>query len=147
MYLWAVTVFCDSTCNSSILQSLRFWVMKTPVRVLVYFKSCRLQPLWIWDVLIITKQTCRFPIGYNISVIQNYNSCKQLIKLREVHAMFYCRHFNSVRIESHSRHPSIKFLTTQTDQSKRDILIHYVLKCFWRLHWNSQIITNIETGV
>ena len=80
--------------------------------------------------MIIIEQTCRFPSGYNISVIQNYNPCKQLIKLHEVHAMFCCRHFYSVRIESHCRHRSIEFLTTQTDQSKLDILIHYVLIIF-----------------
>ena len=41
--------------------------------------------------------------------------------------MFCCRHFYSVRIEPHCRHRSTEFLTTQTDQSKRDILIDYVL--------------------
>ena len=50
--------------------------MQAPVRVLVEFKSCRLQLLWIWDVVVILiKQTCRFPSEYNFSVIQNYNSC------------------------------------------------------------------------
>ena len=41
--------------------------------------------------------------------------------------MFCCRHFYCVRIELHCKHRSIEFLTTQTDQSKRDILIDYVL--------------------
>ena len=43
--------------------------------------------------------------------------------------MFCCRHFYCVRIESHFKHRSIEFLTTQTDQSKPDILIDYVLNC------------------
>ena len=41
--------------------------------------------------------------------------------------MFCCRHFYCVRIEPHCKHRSIEFLTTQTDQSKGDILIDYVL--------------------
>ena len=41
--------------------------------------------------------------------------------------MFCCRHFYCVRIEPHWKHRSIEFLTTQTDQSKGDILIDYVL--------------------
>ena len=45
--------------------------------------------------------------------------------------MFCCRHFYRVRIEPHCKHRSIVFLTTQTDQSKGDILIDYVLKLFW----------------
>ena len=41
--------------------------------------------------------------------------------------MFCCRHFYCVRIEQHCKHRSIEFLTTQTHQTKRDILIDYVL--------------------
>ena len=41
--------------------------------------------------------------------------------------MFCCRDFYCVRIEPQCKHRSIEFLTTQTDQSKRDILIDYVL--------------------
>ena len=41
--------------------------------------------------------------------------------------MFCCYHFYCVRIEPHCKHRSIEFLTTQTDQSKRNILIDYVL--------------------
>ena len=52
---------------------------------------------------------------------------KQLTKRRQVHAMFCCRHFQCVRIKSHCRHEPTEFLTTRTDQSKRDILIQYVL--------------------
>ena len=44
--------------------------------------------------------------------------------------MFCCRHFYRVRIEPHCKHRSIEFLTTQTDQSKGDILIDYVLNIF-----------------
>ena len=44
--------------------------------------------------------------------------------------MFCCRHFYCVRIEPHCKHRSIVFLTTQTDQSKGDILIDYVLNAF-----------------
>ena len=55
---------------------------------------------------------------------------KQLTKLCQVHAMFCCRHFGCVRIEPHCRHESTEFLTTRTDQSKCDILIHYVLNLF-----------------
>ena len=47
--------------------------------------------------------------------------------------MFCCRHFYRVRIEPHYKHRSIEFLTTQTDQSKGDILIDYVLKEFYQL--------------
>ena len=53
---------------------------------------------------------------------------KQLTKL--VHAMFCCLHFYCVRVEPHCRHESTVYLTTRTGQSKRDILIHYVLLSF-----------------
>ena len=46
--------------------------------------------------------------------------------------MFCCRHFYCIRIEPHCKHRSIKFLTAQTDQSKRDILIYYVLRRLFR---------------
>ena len=46
-------------------------------------------------------------------------------KLSQV--MFCCRHFYRIRIEPHCKHRSIEFLTMQTDQSKGDILIDYVL--------------------
>ena len=41
-----------------------------------------------------------------------------------------CRPFYCVGIEPHCKHGSIEFSTTQTDQSKRDILIDYVLIFF-----------------
>ena len=47
--------------------------------------------------------------------------------------MFCCRHFYRFRIEPHCKHRSIEFLTTQTDQSKGDILIDYVLKVIFIL--------------
>ena len=40
--------------------------------------------------------------------------------------MFCCGHFHCVRIEPHRKRMCIEFLTTQTDQSKCDILIDYV---------------------
>ena len=40
--------------------------------------------------------------------------------------MFSCRHFYCVWVEPHCKHRPVEFLTTQTDQSKRDILIDYV---------------------
>ena len=46
--------------------------------------------------------------------------------------MFCCRHFYRVRIKPHCKHRSIEFLTTQTDQSKGDIVIDYVLSLFHR---------------
>ena len=54
--------------------------------------------------------------------------------------MFFCHHFYCVRIETHCRHRSTKFLTTQSDQSKRDILVGHVLNCFQKckmknFHW------------
>ena len=45
--------------------------------------------------------------------------------------MLCCRHFYCVRIEPHFRHQSAKFLTKQTDQSKRNILIDDVLNYFF----------------
>ena len=42
--------------------------------------------------------------------------------------MFYCSHFYCVRIEPHCKHRSIEFLTTQTDQPKRDILIMFLIE-------------------
>ena len=44
--------------------------------------------------------------------------------------MFCCRHFHCVRIEPTRKRRCIEFLTTQTDQSKCDILIDYVQKYF-----------------
>ena len=44
--------------------------------------------------------------------------------------MFYCCHFYFVRIEPHCRHRSTEVLIMQTDQSKRDILIDYVLMIY-----------------
>ena len=41
---------------------------------------------------------------------------------------FYCHHSYCVRIETlQCKHRSIEFLTTQTDQSKSNIFIDYVL--------------------
>ena len=56
---------------------------------------------------------------------------------------FCCRHFYCVRIEPHCKHRSIEFLTTQTDQSKRDILINYVLINFLNKsnHWWGSILS------
>ena len=45
--------------------------------------------------------------------------------------MFCCRHFHCVRIEPTRKRRCIEFLTTQTDQSKCDILIDYVLKQYF----------------
>ena len=58
---------------------------------------------------------------------ENENACS------ENFVMFCCRQFYCIRIELHCKHMSIEFLTTQTDQSKRDILIDYVLILFFRL--------------
>ena len=79
-------------------QSFWFWVMQAPVFVEV--ESCMLWLLQIWDVVVkMITQTCRFPIW--ISVLQNYNTGKQLTKPRQVHVMFCCRYFYCVRIEPH----------------------------------------------
>ena len=48
--------------------------------------------------------------------------------------MFCCRHFYCVQIEPHCKHRSIEFLTTQTGQSKGDILINYVLSYEYTNH-------------
>ena len=55
---------------------------------------------------------------------------KQLTKLRHVHVMFCYRHFYCVVIKPHCINRSATFKTTQTDQSKHDILIGYVLNLF-----------------
>ena len=61
-------------------------------------------------------------------------ACKKLKKRRQVHVVFCCRHFYYVRIKSHCRHRSTELLTTQTDQSKRYVLIDYVLKQLYGIY-------------
>ena len=54
--------------------------------------------------------------------------------------IFCCRHFHCVRIEPTRKRRCIEFLTTQTDQSKCDILIDYVLNIALKhIIWRFQI--------
>ena len=52
---------------------------------------------------------------------------KQLTKLRQVHAMFCVAISSGFESNHNCRHESTEFLTTRADQSKHDILVHYVL--------------------
>ena len=60
--------------------------------------------------------------------------------------MFCCRHFYCVRIEPHCKHRSIEFLTTQTDQSKGNILIDYVLTVFYPFSKCKNLGGNMKTA-
>ena len=120
LYLWNMTVFMiqfetlpvllilSNACSSS--SSCRICIIQAPALVDLRRRSF---------IMIKFSRT-----------VQHAPAYKQLTKLRQVPAMFCCRHFWCVRIEPHRRHESTEFLTTRTDHSKRYILFHYVLKNF-----------------
>ena len=117
LYLWTMIVFTIQFETLPVLlilnnagsssSSCRIWIMQAPVLVELR-RRC--------FVMIKVSRTVPHALAY-----------KQLTKLLQVHAMFCCRHFQRVRIERHCRHDTTEFLTTRTDQSKRDILIYYDL--------------------
>ena len=119
-YLWTTTVLMIqfetppdililSNAGSS-SSSRRIWIMQAPALVDMRHRS--------------------FIMIKFFRTVPHAPAYKQLTKLRQVPAMFCCRHFQCVQIKPHCRHESTKFLTTRTDQSKRGILIHYVLIMF-----------------
>ena len=59
---------------------------------------------------------------------ENATNLERFRKILSSHVC--CRHFHCVRIEPTRKRRCIEFLTTQTDQSKCDILIDYVLIVF-----------------
>ena len=81
--------------------------------------------------MIMIKQTCSFPTSY--SIFQNYNSCTGMQGTHKTSSStcnVLLSSFLQRSIESHCRQRSTEFSTTQTDQSKCDILIDYVPMSF-----------------
>ena len=124
LYLWIMTVsmiqfetlpalLILSNAGSS-SSSSGSWTMRTPALVDLRHRSF---------IMIKFSRTVPNALAY-----------KQLTKLRQVYAMFCCRHFYCVLIEPHCRHESTEFSKTRTDQSKRAILIHHVLMGYSRKH-------------
>ena len=103
-----VLLILGDACSGSSFS--RIWIKQAPA--LVDLK-----------LVIIIKQTYRFLVWY--SILHNcINSCNGMQATHKTSSMFCC---SVIRIESHCRHRSTEFLTTQSGQSKRDVLIHYLL--------------------
>ena len=79
-------------------------------------------------------QTVKIPYNSIYNCVQNCKNEHACVFRKLCQVIFCCRHFYRARIEPHCKHRSINFLTTQTDQSKGDIFIDYVLKSFSLLH-------------
>ena len=117
-----MTVFYDSACNASILQSFWFWVMLAPVRVLVYNNLC-------FDMQA-THKTGSSACNVLLSSFLQYNLCFDMQATHKTGSSA-CSVLLSSFLQSRCKHRSTEFLTTQTDQSKHDILIDLCSKCIF----------------